>query len=243
MRQDLEYPSNLRENPYNGPLVGNPDLSTCPKMRWTTSLETIGNTAKSKRFCPPAAQVAILVPRETALLYRPQWRRICAAFSACADVRLHTGFLLDHELMQTGVPSTVRVILAPVLEFICPVLRAKLESFTAAGGMLLVADSCYYDMDGNSAAVIKGAIKVDDELFDVFPLDNPSSSDALGRLSEIIAERVKQQNIDSFSWVFDISCESLPPANKNPFRKVDPDVSFETWMYEHSSDWILPYTR
>lgn len=54
-------------------------------------------------------------------------------------------------------------------------------------------------------------------------------------------EEIERRQIDDFSWVFDISCANLPPARGSELRAADPDVKFEHWLYEHGSDWILPY--
>ncbi len=236
-----DYPSDVANNPYDGPTPGNPDPSTLPKVRWETQLDVLGGLARHRRFRVPPAQVAILVPSDAALVHRREWRRIYAAFAACAEARIHTRFISDRELVRSGVPTGVRLVLAPVLEFVSPGLRSALERFTRGGGTLLVTDQNCWDGDGNPAPPITDAQHVGTERFDVFPLGELASQEALTRSAEWIREKFEQCQIDDLSWVFDVSCANLPPATGSQLRAADPDVKFEAWLYEHGSDWILPY--
>jgi len=188
----------------------------------------------------PAAQVAILVPNGAALLHRNEWRRIYAAFSACAEARIHTRFISDREVIRAGVPTEIRLILAPVLEFVSPKLHATLERFTRAGGALLVTDQNCWDSEGIPSLPIAGAQDIDAERFDVFALGKPASQEALIRSAEWIREEFERHRIDDLSWVFDVSCRNLPPGRESELRAADPDVKFEHWLYEHGSDWIRP---
>jgi hypothetical protein len=238
-----DYPSDLHHDPYDGPIPGNPDPSALPTVRWDTSLEMLGLLAGRKRFRPPAAQVAVLVPLEAALLHRREWRRIYAAFAAGAEARIHTGFVSDSSIARDGVPRHVRVLAAPALEFVSPALREGLEAFTGAGGLLLTADNSCGDGDGNPAPPVAGAEELGTDLFDVFPLDRPATAEDLARLSGAIAERVARTEADACSWVFDVCCENLPSAETTPPRPADPDIRFDHCFYQHSSNWILPYLR
>jgi hypothetical protein len=189
----------------------------------------------------PTAQVAILVPSDAALLHRTEWRRIYAAFSACAEARIYTRFILDREIIRAGVPTEIRLILAPILEFLSPKLRAMLERFTQSGGVLLVTDPNCWDSNGDPVSPIVGAQDISSERFDVFPLGEPASQEALTRSAEWVREELERHRIDDLSWVFDVSCGNLPPGRRSELRAPDPDVKFEHWLYEHGSDWIPPY--
>ena len=235
-----DYPSDVARDPYNGPMPGNPDPTTLPETRWETPLAVLGKLATHRRFCVPSAQVAILVPGDAALLHRSEWRRIYAAFSACAEARIHTRFIADRQVTRSGVPTEVRLILAPILEFVSPRLRSTLERFSQAGGALLVTDRNCWDSNGDPAPPIAGALDVGAELFDVFPLGEPASQETLIRSAEWMREEFERHQIDDLSWVFDVSCGNLPPGRGSELRVPDPAVKFEHWLYEHGSDWIPP---
>jgi hypothetical protein len=175
------------------------------------------------------------------LLHRSEWRRIYAAFSACAEARIHTRCLSDRGIIHNGVPNDVRLILAPVLEFVSPELRAALERFIGIGGALLVTDQECWDSHGNPSPSIDGAQKLKGELYDVFPLDGSASLDVLAQSADITRAEVERREIDRLSWVFDLSYSHLPPARETELRTGDQGVKFEHWLYEHGSDWILPY--
>jgi hypothetical protein len=233
-----DYPSDVARDPYNGPIPGNPDPTTLPETRWEIPLGILGRLATHRQFCVPSAQVAILVPVDAALLHRSEWRRIYTAFSACAEARIHTRFISDHHIIRAGVPPEIRLILAPTLEFVSPKLRATIERFTQAGGALLVTDRNCWDSNGVPAPPITGAQDVSAELFDVFPLGELASQEALTRSAEWIREKFEQYQIDDLSWVFDVSCGNLPLRRGSELRAADPGVKFEHWLYEHGSDWI-----
>ena len=236
-----DYPSDVSRDPYDGPIPGNPDPSTFPKVRWETSLETLGKLAARRRFRVPSAEVAILIPNEAALLYRREWRRLYAAFSACAEARIHTRFLSDRAIGGGGVPSDVRLVIAPMLEFVSPGLREALEGFTRSGGALLVSDLRCWDAEGRTSPPLQGAEETGPGPFEIFPLEHPASLDALLRVAETLKKKLTQRRIDAHSWVFDVSSRSLPRAAGTALRSGDPGIGFEHWMYEHSSDWIFPY--
>ena len=238
-----DYPSSLADHPYDGPIPGNPDLSTSPDVRWKASLEMLAEVGASKRLALPPAEMAILAATHSALLHRVEWRRIYAAFSACAESRIHTCFVSDGRIENEGVPSGTKIVLAPVLEFVSPAMKEGLENFTASGGVLIVPDRPLCDLNGKHAVTISGAERTDREAFDVFPLDEEGSRETLARLADLIQRRVAQGDIDKLSWVFDISLDDLRPVDVSPLRKADPEIRFDTWMYEHSSDWILPYVE
>ncbi len=236
-----DYPSSLKENPYDGPMVGNPDPSTLPQVRWGKSLKLISKAAASKRFIQPDAEVVILVPSHSALMHRREWRKIYAAFSACSEARIYSGFVSDCEIERTDVPQRVRLIMAPSLEFVSPALMSGLEAFISRGGILITGDDNLFDIDGKSAREISGAKKIDAEFFDVFPLDSNASGESHSRLSQFLANEIDNQGIDTFSWVFDVCCSNIPLQGVPQLRNPDPNIQFDTWMYEHSSNWILPY--
>jgi hypothetical protein len=76
---------------------------------------------------------------------------------------------------------------------------------------------------------------------DLFPLDQPASLADLQRLASRLAELVTRRGIDPQSWVFDITVDSLPPAESNFLRQPNPQMRFAPWQYEHGSEWIMPY--
>lgn len=238
-----DYPSDMAHNPYDGPMPGNPDASTLPEMRWETSLEMLGKLTKRRRLCLPGACVAILVPTEAALLHRREWRRIYAAFAACAEARIHTHFLSDRAVLCRSIPAGVRAIVAPVLEFVSPGLREALEGFVKAGGVLLLSDKHCWDTEGKLARPLQGGVEVGPELFDIFPLGEAASLDALLRSANTIRKEIEVRGIEPRSWLFDVSCENLLLAEGTEVGAGDSSITFDHWLYEHASDWMLPYVK
>jgi hypothetical protein len=226
---------------YDGPIPGNPVAATLPQERWESVLETLGRLSTHRRFQKPAAQVAILVPFASALLNREGWRRIYALFSAFAEASIHTRFLSDEQVEQGGLPGEVQMLVAPALEFISPRLRAELEAFAGRGGRLLAGPSPIFDREGHPAAPLAGSEPFDPTVLDLFPLDQPASLVDLQRLANRLADLVNRSGIDPQSWVFEITIDSLPPAESNFLRQPDPQVRFAPWQYEHGSEWIMPY--
>ena len=235
-----DYPSSLEHEPYDGPICGNPDPSALPQERWETSLQCCGQAATHRRFLPPPSEVGILMPNRSALLHRSQWGRIYAAFAACAEASIHSRFIADGQIEGEGMPPEVKLLLAPVLEFVSPELSAALTDFTASGGTLVVTEPGVRDRAGQNPTTLTGVHKIDSANFDILSQDGTGSPKALVGLAEWISEFVRSHGIEPHAWVFDISCDSLPAA-ASAVGTGDSSIAFDTWMYEHSSAWILPH--
>lgn len=226
---------------YDGPIPGNPVPSTLPGERWEASLKVLGQLATHQRFLKPSAEFAILVPTESALLHRAEWLRLFSLFSACSEAKIHTRFLSDRQIEHSDIPSGVRVLAAPVLEFLSDELRSRLETFTARGGTLLTSGDPLYDRAGQQVDSVSSAQKLDPALAGIFTPDRPGALDALSQAADRAAGIVDQTGLDPQSWVFAITCDSLPPASRTHLREPDPGVQFAPWQYEHGSEWIMPY--
>ncbi len=146
---------------YDGPMPGNPDPSVLAKERWQAVIDQLGLLAGRQRFVPPAPEVCILAPEDAALMFREDWRRLYATFSAFAEARIQAGFLSDRAICSGGVPAGVRLLAAPALEFVSPALRAGLEAFSARGGTLLLANQDVSDQAGQPASALAGARVLD----------------------------------------------------------------------------------
>ena len=236
-----DYPT--CQGAYDGPIPGNPVASTLPGERWEATLETLGWLSTHRRFQKPLAEVAILVPCTSALLNRNEWLRLYATFSALAEARIHTRFLSDHWIERSGVPAEVQLLLAPVLEFVSSDLRTALEDFSARGGILLGSEEQIYDRQGAPLSPISGLQVLDKKLFDLFPDYRHASIDELTDLAQILAGEVTKASLDGQSWVFDLTCDHLPPASTSFLRETDPSVRFAPWLYEHGSEWIMPFLK
>ncbi len=237
-----DYPMD-QANPYDGMIPGNPEMNTHPQERWQAALQLHSELATRQKFAPPGPQTAILVPYHSALLYRQEWRRIYAAFSACAQAGIYAGFVGDWQAAGAGIPSHVRLLIVPVLEFVSPALRSALERFTRNGGTLLMAAQELYDTDGNALSPIQGAQAIPGNLFEVFPLDGNSSESLLNECAAFLGDQVKRNKVETHSWVYDVSLAGLPLASQTRLRTPDPEIQFDHWMYEHSSKWIYPYLK
>ena len=238
-----DYPPDSDPDTYDGPIPGNPVESTLPAERWETSLDILGQLSSHQRFVQPQAEVAILVPVDSALLNCKEWRRIYTAFSALAEKRIFTQFISDRQIEQDGIPQNVRMIVAPELEFLTSELIQKLETFIKNGGLLLVGSSDFYDPEGKPISDLSSCEKIPPALFDIFPIDKAGSRDKLEQASQYLLDWVEKMEIDPKSWVFRVQSEQLPLSSKSWLRKTDPSVYFAPWQYEHGSEWIMPYLK
>jgi hypothetical protein len=233
-----DYPT--QEGAYDGPIPGNPIPSTLPEERWETTLQMLGHLATHQRFQKPEAEVAILIPTESALLHRAEWLRLFSLFSAFNEARIHTRFVSDRQIERTGVPSNVRMLLCPVLEFVTNGLRSPLEAF-AAGGALRMVDGPLYDREGNPVAPLSGAQKLDSRVFEIFLPDQCAKMEDLFQAAEAATKEAERSGANQQKWVFSITCDNLPTASHTFLRAPDATVQFNPWQYEHGSAWIMPY--
>jgi hypothetical protein len=236
-----DYPYSDDPSVYDGPMPGNPDPSAIGKERWQAVIDQLGLLAGRQHFVPPTPEVAIIVPNESALLFRQEWRRIYAVYSALSEAKIHTGFISDREIAGSGVPLGVKLLLAPAMEFVSEALRKGFETFTARGGILLVSDLPLADETGSGSVSISGVRPLDPAKMEIFPLSHKAELADLQQLSETLIKEVRQAGADTQSWVFDVSCANLPPSEIGLLRKAEPDLRFDPWLYEHGSAWIMPY--
>jgi hypothetical protein len=237
-----DYPMDLND-PYDGPILANPVAETLPQERWQANLSALGQLSARKRFIPPEAQVGILVPLHSAWLNRQAWRRIYATFSAAAEAKVQTRFFSDTQLEKNGLPQQIKLLLIPELEFVSAELRARLESFVQQGGMLRSVENPLFDQQAQPAPALAGVSSIDSQLVELFPLDRPASFEALQHFAKEIHRWASKAQADPLSWVFDVTCENLPPAEQSWLREAEPSIEFRAWMYEHGSDWIYPYIK
>ncbi len=236
-----DYPYSDAPGVYDGPIPGNEEPFAFAQERWQVVLETLGRLCRSQRFLPPAAEVGILVPEDSALLHRKEWRRLYSAFSACCEAAVHTCFVSDRTVARQGVPKQVKLLIAPALEFLSPALRSNLERFTTDGGRLILASSEVWDEHGHAVGPLTGAELLETGTFEVFPLGQAGDIAALNRLTQSLVEKVRQSKADSQSWVFDVGVNNLPGSGIGLLRQPDAELRFDPWLYEHGSPWIVPY--
>ncbi len=236
-----DYPYSDAPGIYDGPIPGNLEPSVIAQERWQAVLDVLGHLSTHQRFVPPAAEVGILVPNESALLHRAEWRRLYAAFSACCEAGIHTRFISDRTIVSQGVALGMKMVVAPVLEFVSPALRGGLERFTAAGGHLLLACAEVWDEKGDPTQPLVGAAELDAELFDVFPLGQAGDATRLQHLAQAMSGQAERAQVDPQSWVFDVRVDNLPRSEVSLLRQPDAGLRFDPWLYEHGSPWIVPY--
>lgn len=235
-----DYPSSDGPDAYDGPIPGNPVAEALPQERWESTLQVLSLLSGKQRFIKPEAEAAILVPYDSALLHNPEWRRIYAVFSALTEVNVHTRFISDRQIEQKGVPEGVGVLFAPALEFVSPALRQELEAF-ARRGALWAPQAELYDRQGQPAEPLAGAKLLPSGSLDIFPAGKTASLVELKRLAGELGSYVAQAQVDAQGWVFAVTCQNLPDAARDHLREPDPEVEFSPWMYEHGSEWIMPY--
>lgn len=234
-----DYPMDLND-PYDGPMPANPEPNTLPETRWESSLEAISIAATHKRFVQPEAQVAILVPGEGALLHREEWRRIFSVFSACAEEKIFVNFLHESRA-ASGIPENVKVLIVPVLEFVSSAMEEALSDFVARDGKLYLHRRDMLDADAESAVKIYGAVLLEDGLFEVFPLGEKGSPAGLAKAASFMRSIADESQVDDMAWVYGIGLSSLPSTEVSDLRAGEDDIVFEHWMYEHGSNWLVPF--
>ncbi|MFC1961396.1 hypothetical protein ACFLYO_11890 [Chloroflexota bacterium] len=234
-----DYPT--MEGAYDGPIPGNPVASTLPEERWKTSLDMLGSAATHCRFIVPEAEIGIFVPNESALMHRTEWQRLYSCFSVCCEARIHTRFISDRQIQNSGIPSNIKVLLIPVLEFLSVELRAKLEAFANEGGLLLVVAGPLYDDEGNPTSGLNGAGQLDSSFVEAIQLDRPGELSTLQSAADVLTKLIKTSSADMQDWVFDVTMKNLSPSEVSLLCEKDQQIQFEPWMYEHGSEWIMPY--
>lgn len=235
-----DYPMDM-SNPYDGPMSGNPEPNTWPKKRWEGSLKAISMAVSHQRFVPPKAEVAILVPQSSALLHRQEWRRIFAVFSACAEERIFTRFLADKKVETDGIPKNVKALIVPVLEFASDALQEAFTIFTAHGGKIYISDGDVYDAGAKEKVILVGVKPLEPGLLDVFPLGGKGLPGKLEKVAKAMRQVVVESCADDLGWVFGIGLSSLPETIVTDLRPEDESIKFEHWMYEHGSNWLVPF--
>ncbi len=238
-----DYPTADTPDCYDGPIPGNTDPVALAKDRWESSLDVLGTLATHQRFIPPDPEVAIFVPETSALMYRPEWRQIYAAFSACCEAGLYVRFISDEQIEENGIPENIKLIFAPVIEFVSAKLRDGFDTYINQGGFLYASDSQLFNSEGHPDDPISGKRLVDPGLFSFFPVGEPTKIEEMNKAAKTVQGIVDQIGIKPFSWVFDITCQNLPSSTKNMLRNDDPSVVFGQWLYEHGSDWITPFLQ
>jgi len=237
-----DYPMDLND-PYDGPIIGNPVVETLPEERWQANLSTLGMLSSRQRFVPPDAQVGILIPLHSSWLNRQAWRRIYAVFSAAVEARIHTRFISDTQIEQNGLPASLKLLLVPELEFVSEGLNSNLVRFSHRGGSIRIVTGQLYNPTLQPVTTWAGSRSMAPELVEVFPLGQPASEKDLHQLAESIQKWSSEAGADGLGWVFDVTCENLPPTSQSWLREADPSIGFRAWMYEHGSDWIYPYIK
>ncbi len=234
-----DYPMDMSD-PYDGPMMANPEANTWPEKRWEGSLEAISMATTHKRFVQPDAEVAILVPKQGALLHRAEWRRIYSAFSACAEEKIFVNFLHEPKAVA-GIPAQVKALIVPVLEFVSDELKSALDGFAARGGKLYLGSAGLLDGEAENPVTLEGAALLEEGLLEIFPLDGQSDPARLAKAAQAMREVVTESGADDLSWVYGIGLSSLPPTDVTDLRPGDESIVFEHWMYEHGSNWLVPF--
>lgn len=236
-----DFPSSDNPNSYDGPIPGNPDPSALGIERWHSMIDCMGILSKKKRFVPPKAEVGILIPEESALLTREEWRRIYATFSGFSEAKIQTMFISDRKIGSIGVPRNIRLLIIPVLEFVSSTLKSKLDEYAANSGKILIGNHRLFDQSGKLQTSIFGSTQFNPSIMDVFPVNKKSFLRNLIIFSKYLSSETKKAGVNTHSWIFDLTCDMLPDSDELVLRAAQPSLNFSPWQYEQSSSWIMPY--
>lgn len=258
----VDYP--MGGSTYRGVMRGNPEPTNYGRERWESMLENCRTIASRQRFVPPPAEVGILVPYD--VLDRQGWQRVMRTFLELRGARIWSQ-MFSARLIERDPKSLARnkLLVVPILPFASTRLTKQLENYVYNGGTLVVPDAQIgiHDLDGHRRPVVFGLeeeSRPDGErpigAGRVIILPNPAlgrwerennSLDLLARASALWKKVAGRLPLKDFSWVMDVSAEDLPRVSEkdNSYMapRAEPEMRLRHYLYEHSSDWLMPYLQ
>ena len=240
---------------YDGPMCGNPDPSTFGEERWDTHLEVLSALAGRPAFVPPKAEVALLVSADG--FDRAGWLKAFDMFRRFYESSIHVRFVDIEEPLESW--STARLVAIPTLPICSDIAIEAIRTCVRNGATVVTGDEELGELDfegrsrqtdfryqnlrgWRSHSSTDGNAASEKTLW-VWKSHEPDRSADRALLHGIC----RDCSVNPMSWIFDVDLGSYSRAvGVRPGidrTKPDPDVTFEHYLYEHSSDWALPQYR
>ena len=244
-------------------MYGNPDPSARGRERWQAHLEILSRLGSVRTFIPPEPEVALLVSWEG--LNSEGWEKAFTAFRLFESARVQTKFI-DISAVEEGTCNlrSYKLVVVPSLPFCSTESLAKLVRYQEEGGTVVAGEEEIEVADLHGRSTDAGLVYAKLPDGDEKTQDTPDASGgpvwvepalAAADAASLSPEQVQAVparlkalcetlSVDSQEWVYGVSVDNvaeatgtLPGYDPAP---TSPDVSIEHYLYEHSSDWILP---
>lgn len=243
----IDYPNGPGQ--YCGPMPGNPDRSACGRERWDAMLQACRDVSACRRFVPPESDVCVLVASD--VLSQADWKRVMCACIELEEARIWYRMVSARAVERdVNALKKCRLLVIPALPFASDSLISSIERYLRAGGRVATPsrDLAMHDLDGAPRA---GPF-LDSTQVIVMPtpacgrvLDSRNVAMALAKAARTWRAVAKRARVQDRSWVFDIACDTLMSATGKVETggrpEGEPDLRLGHYLYEHSSNWILPY--
>jgi hypothetical protein len=250
-----DFPAADSDLGYNGPMFSNPDPSARGMERWRDNLELLAGFSGLPVFSPPPAQVGILVCHQT--LDRLGWKKVFSTYRACEAARVWVSFLDAQSFSENpGEFRQIKLLIVPSLPFSSSQLIKALREFSRSGCVLTGQEEIgMRDLQGfprpEGLTVVRAAGKSvagngDVTLFPTLDRVLEKGDEALVSLVTALQSVACDLQVETQSWVYDVTVESLRRSCPTLLADFDsapigPGVKLEHYLYEHSSNWILPF--
>lgn len=257
----IDYPNS--PNQYAGPMQGNPDSSALGPERWDAMLGVYGRIADCRRFVTPDADVAVLAAAD--VLSQSDWKRVMGSYIELEESRIWARLISGRMVERDGgMLDALRVLVIPALPYASDKLLRNIQRYVQNGGTVVLPDYGVgsRDTDGhhrpeNLFGIGKTTGKPDEPSAGagrVVVLRSPACGRTLDEKNPSSAMKAairqwravaRRARIQDRSCVFDITSRNLPTATgklkmaRGP--RPEPQLNLRHYLYEHSSNWILPY--
>jgi hypothetical protein len=244
----IDYPNGPGQ--YRGPMAGNPDPSARGRERWNAMLDACRDVSTCRRFVPPEADVRVLVASH--VLSQADWKHVMGACIELEEARIWSRMISAQMLEHSGDKALgeCRLLVIPALPLASDALLASLDRYIRDGGTVAVPslDLARHDLDGRPRT--KWPFSADRVVVMPAPacgriFESRSVLAALAKAARAWRNAAKAARVQDRSWVFNITCANLASvtgtANFDDAPSPQPDLNLRHYLYEHSSNWILPY--
>jgi hypothetical protein len=233
-----DYPGDSSGKDYDGPMSGHPDPLARGPERWKTNLEIFSRLSTSARFNPPQAQVGIIFPSRGATAQH--WLRVFDCFRNCVKSRVWVDLLDPSVNDKKRILSNYKVLLVPDFPFDYARLGISPEAFVKRNIYVLLP----INSNDNTACTKVEYDSLIPERPQLLCSQNFYDEKDTGGAQKLLSEICRAARADTYSWVYDITLDSLISRpdndNGNIFPEAENKIQLEHYYYEHSSDWILP---
>lgn len=249
-----DYPGGDDGTGYDGPMPGHPDPSARGRERWDDQLGTLARMGDCRTFIPPESEVGLLTSWRT--FGTDEWLKAFQVFALLSGTRVRCRFQ-EAESLETGAQSLsrYRLLVVPTLPFCSDALFVRLGDYLGAGGVVLSGQRSLAACDEfgrprraslrlrrlSSFEHLAGQAWYEPALTKAGP------SEASAELGAALHGLCAALRVPRGEWVYDLTVDNLA-GSLGRLPRFDalapsPTLTLEHYLYEHSSNWILPEYR